>query len=395
MTKQLLITLRPVDYYFFGGENTFDTDSKLGVRNYLVRSRKLPQQTSVLGLLRHILRINKLDFGPESFNADLGCQKTLDKNEGEAIRHQLFGILHSLSPIFLQYKQGTNRRFLLPASKLWLEDGEELEVNFGTDKKKGFRGDSWNDQVDLEYFDKNSQSKLPYTEKKKLGHFWIMLDNGKKMPEEFNRKLDTGIFSSNLHIGIDKMSRIKNSQAGDEEGFYKQEFVRLAPDFGFAVIATVEAGFDTNIFNCTMPFGGEQRTFIVKGEEWTPELQAKWTPDQAYDNHSDCIVLISDAFVEKPNELFKLCRFVMADSIPFRNIQIKEPEKGQQPTYDFENLHRSKRKTLLHLIEKGSVLFPMPGKEKAVLDFLMADCNFRNIGYNHFFTNQSVSITTP
>ena len=46
-----LIKLTPLDAFFFGDENTFGMDNT----SYYVRSRKLPQQTSLLGLLRYEL----------------------------------------------------------------------------------------------------------------------------------------------------------------------------------------------------------------------------------------------------------------------------------------------------------------------------------------------------
>ena len=49
------IKLRPLDKFFFGGEQNFDGGKE---RNYLVHSAYFPQQTALLGLVRHMLLLN-------------------------------------------------------------------------------------------------------------------------------------------------------------------------------------------------------------------------------------------------------------------------------------------------------------------------------------------------
>ncbi|MCK6695510.1 MAG: hypothetical protein L6Q97_25830, partial [Thermoanaerobaculia bacterium] len=119
MTKKLLITFHPADYYFFGGEETFDVDTVPGVRNYLVRSNRLPQQTAIVGLLRHILFLNNRNIGASSFQADW-----------QADNPQEFGDLIRISPLFLQFGKGQNRHFLIPAPKVFLAGGSEISIGF-------------------------------------------------------------------------------------------------------------------------------------------------------------------------------------------------------------------------------------------------------------------------
>ncbi|RME92911.1 MAG: hypothetical protein D6772_16415, partial [Bacteroidetes bacterium] len=138
-TKQILLTLRPTDYYFFGGEQTFD-DSQ-GTRNYYVRSRHLPQQTAVVGLLRHMLLLAGADFGPSSFDPDFSADTT-----GRS--HQTFGRLHSVSPLFLQYKTASTRNFLLPAPKLSLENKAEIAVNYAPSTTLKAQGWQYGDRLE-------------------------------------------------------------------------------------------------------------------------------------------------------------------------------------------------------------------------------------------------------
>ncbi len=54
-----LIKLTPVDQFFFGGNITFGENK--ATQNYLVRSEKYPQQTTLLGMLRYqLLKTNSL-----------------------------------------------------------------------------------------------------------------------------------------------------------------------------------------------------------------------------------------------------------------------------------------------------------------------------------------------
>lgn len=75
-TKSYFIEIMPAGYYFFGGERTFLTveKDKYGqeITNYFATSNLLPQQTTLLGMLRHLLLIlyGKLD-GTQEEKKDL------------------------------------------------------------------------------------------------------------------------------------------------------------------------------------------------------------------------------------------------------------------------------------------------------------------------------------
>jgi CRISPR-associated protein Cmr3 len=365
ITKKILLTLAPADYYFFGGENTFDTDTT-GVRNYLVRSNRLPQQTALVGLIRHILLLNGKKIGKESFRADL---------QEEVV--QSFGALHGLSPLFLQESDGKTRQFLLPAPKTLLKNGAEIHVNLKKSIGKGRVSGHFRDVPQLFFEDPETKEEKTWTEKEHLGDYWISLSDGSK-------KLAADIFISSLHVGIDKGSRMKTN-GNDDEAFYKQEFRRLASGYRFALVAEVDTSLDISIFNTAMPFGGENRTFSVCAENWTSELEQKWKPVNAYSNCPDRIVLTSDAWVEDDGEaLYDLCQLVISGAKPFRNIYIKKAEYSKQV---FANLHH-KKQALTYLLERGSVLFPLPEKETEVMDLLSKPENFQNIGYNYFHPHQ-------
>ena len=101
-----LFELTPLGEFFFGGEATFGPEN----RHYYVRSNLLPQQTSLLGLLRHEL----LKSNPQAF--DLVTDRIRDKTAAAELvgsqgfdgsTDKAFGIIEGLSPVFLLDEKGT------------------------------------------------------------------------------------------------------------------------------------------------------------------------------------------------------------------------------------------------------------------------------------------------
>ena len=58
-TKKYIVKLTPHDKFFFGGEKNFGQkekkDDDTSITNYFVKSNYFPQQTGVLGFVRHQL----------------------------------------------------------------------------------------------------------------------------------------------------------------------------------------------------------------------------------------------------------------------------------------------------------------------------------------------------
>lgn len=121
-----LIKLTPLDKFFFGQKKTFGDDNA----NYFVYSSLFPQQTALLGLLRYqLLQI----AGEEVFKNN----KIQDKEKAaELIGEQSFspfaekklqfGIIESLSPVFIIDKKNKDEYFLPVGRRFQKEKGEDL-----------------------------------------------------------------------------------------------------------------------------------------------------------------------------------------------------------------------------------------------------------------------------
>ena len=399
-SKSILLTLRPVDYYFFGGENTFDSDPIR--RNYLVRSNKLPQQTGLLGLIRHVLFQEGMKIGDASFSP---AQTVTD-----------FGDLERLSPLFMQWEQAGKRQFFYPAARLHLNAEQELKVDLSASQGQGLNllGGDWENLPHLSFLKEEDGKKKEktYSEKEHLNEVWVSADGtALKIPAAVpadklsvlhkTPKPEHGIFYSNFHIGIDKASRMKAGAAAgsDENGFYKQEFYRLAPGFSFAVKVDFKQELDPTIFKRSMPFGGENRCFILEAEPWTAALETQLKPAHAYPYTDGRVVLLSDAFISYGDwkKIIKLCHFTATQAIPFRNLQLAtkayENQSAAARRRIFANLQSARNSNLLHLLERGSVLFPKAGEQANLLKLLEAANHFQAIGYNHIYPSTTKSET--
>jgi len=84
MIKTKLVTFTPSDAFFFGGENTFGNGEN---RNFYAASNAFPQQTTLVGVMRHALfEAGHRDKIGQSFVVG----KTPD-----------FGDLKNISPVFI------------------------------------------------------------------------------------------------------------------------------------------------------------------------------------------------------------------------------------------------------------------------------------------------------
>ena len=219
------IRLKPVENYFFGGENTFRNNEE-DKANYFSRSNKYPQQTTLLGLLRFMLLKNNaalpLYKNQEKANALIG-ENSFDVLKGP----QSFGAIQKISPLFI-YHDNDIYRFSLPFE------------NFVVD------------------FDKEGNTFLNKTKS-----FTPIIEgyNAKQAGEDFVKN-NSGheILFSDIFIEHEPKTGIdKQREEGDDKKFYKQIYYSLKPGFEFAFFANIETTFEHNSKVENIIFEGSQR----------------------------------------------------------------------------------------------------------------------------------------
>lgn len=344
------VTLKPIDWFFFGGEQTFDNGI---IQSFIARSNRFPQQTALLGMVRYqLLKQAGLLSIPGEEKSDEEKQKIKDLiGESSFIldskEEQCYGTILELSPVFIQhcgktllptpYTFGTQLSFLSTGGKMCVcgnivESLPQLTVI----------------SSDFEYY-KNPE-RLVDAE----GHLCLIKD----------------FYKSTMQIGITK------AQDGDEneKGFFKQETLCFAEDdtrFAFYLdLADGVTLFDDMVF-----IGAQRSCFQMKV---TPDDETLFIPPHPVQSALIC----SPTFVNDIDALNECCLFHWSHSMPFRNIV--QSEKGRLKS---GAVAYNRHAAVSSFLRPGSVLFYKKEKQeqlKAMLD----NSNLKTIGYNNYHINE-------
>ena len=241
-----LITLEPLEAYFFGGDRTFGSD------NYIAYSRCFPQQSAVLGMIRKeilvkegVLQNNKI-VNEDKKNILIGKDNfSMDKNEKD------YGMVHSISEVFLY----NDEAYYL------IKDFFEYKIEFNP--------------VMLKKDNKLFNVKDGINE--------ILWSNSKK---------------ENLNNVFEKIMQVGNSKKKKEDAFYKKFSYKLKKfKFAFEVETIYEMEkLNGNIVN----LGAERSKFKLnvvkdyKKEINFPKKNFKY------------LILLSDAYIQKDTSQFAI-----------------------------------------------------------------------------------------
>ncbi len=344
------ITLEPIDWFFFGGEQTFDN----GVtQSFIARSNRMPQQTTLLGMVRYQLLKKKLLLplthdnktqadaliGPSSF--DIGqCNAT-------------FGKIKSLSPVFIQ--RGRQRLVPVPlnygydcafdnGTRVWMS-GHETAGIISVSTKNGCEYD------DKEYWKKNN--------------YGLLVDqNGMTMASD-------ELFLSNMQIGITKGADYDDNK----KGFCKQETLRFtSTDTKFAFY--LELAEDGLIEDDYVFIGAQRSCFKMKVElsDEQPVIPS---------HGSGTILLLSPTYIDSVETLNTLCRFHWSYGLPFRNLVNAADGKLRSGGIAYR-----RQGSVCTMLAPGSVLFYHPDKMMDILTLLNKP-HLQQIGYNQYHIEQS------
>lgn len=355
MTKtsyNYLIKIRPLDYYFFGGEQTFGDGKNV---NYFAKTKKIPQQTSVLGLLRHLgYYKDGVEIG-ESFNANQLIKE-----------HTQYGYIQQLSPLFFVEQTATEDNYYTP-SVLGQKNAKAFALSSAGKHIKHWNGAAWVNSYQL-----NSYNA-------KAG--WDQVLTGTK-----------GTFKIDDIVKIFEKTGITKAQDGAEQkdGFFKQELAKLAPNWQFAVLAQLDQKQAALLPKTKiLPFGAEKGLChielipLAEPKTWADYFPATlWQHDFPH-TELDCVVLLSDALAS--DKIYEHCNFAITDVLDFRNIRtskdvkefarFKEKRSNNNSTIDY--LYKSGK---FNLLRRGSLLY---GKA-ADITALIERSAYQTIGYNHY-----------
>ena len=338
-----LVKMTPLEPYAFGTDQTFAFHgvAATGKETYFVRSNMVPEQTTILGMLRYIILemegLLKTDFqySPEERAKMTSCIGPESFRLSEK-QKQDFGYIHEISPLFLMDEQ--NHIYI----------------------KNPFHNKDKNRFAPMEMMEgavetSNGRIRLPkageYLAKEGHGNGYYDLTDGTVCKEE--------LFRSDIVSGNRKNGKEENQ----EDSLFKREVISLKKGFSFAVYVDAE-----RLPKSTIAYMGQKKSAF--------RVTAKVTEDQPIADQ----VRAHQAFAEQKEPwFFALSDILLSDPVQYDSFciveekQIRNLETVYSAGKHVQRLKRSDRQ--YNLIQSGSVFH-------AHCPFEQAPENWCQIGYN-------------
>lgn len=359
--SRYLITLTPVDKFFFGGEMKFSVGAeKAQNESYIIESNMFPQQTSLLGMLRFLLLRNSNYFGnghitnPAEASKLIGPRSFSVSQDG-AFEND-FGHIKLISRCFIQRLSGDKCEDLDMAPY-----DSEFDVSFDENSCKGMYNGIGIQLPDISRKDKSTDKKgYEYTKR------MCCESTGVTIP------LDE-IFVCDNRLGI---NRDIEKGTTEDNALYKQVNLRFNTGKGvtyrFAFYADVES-VKLEEYNGQLVSLGADNSVFTLGVTIVEEDKDNANGDSLK------VTLLSPAFLDK--SVWSIPCFSISETIPFRFLQA---DVADTKSYNIINkgLKQSER---YELYDSGSVFFFKNEEDKKKFTHsLDAKKAFRQIGYNQY-----------
>lgn len=406
--SRYLITLAPIDKFFFGGEITFTrsnaddnkkerklTEAERELKkfdesfsSYVVKSNVFPQQTSLLGMLRFLILSNTKDVfannriikGKENAVSSLIGETSFNLNNND-FSLMKFGKIERISPCFVQRRTENSKwKNLIYApldyslGKISFEQGYSLldvEKNVIPSIEKYNAKDGLSDL----YIEENGIDKLEETDLFKE-------DPRIGIDRDFKGKTKTGAYYKQIFYRFsNKYKLLKTEEDKNKEDQYAEH------DLRFAFYADLDYEFPTDK-NFIVSLGGDNSRFTLQAKIVESDTEIKlpeiYSQPKNFDNYCYAkIVLLSDAFIEK--EIIRNCLFSINDTVAFRFLT---SDVNTQNYYKFSGNNRLQRNDeKYNLYKRGSVFYFADDKQFTTVETaLNTKFRFHQIGYNHYKT---------
>jgi len=398
--KTYKIDLRPMDVFFFGGEQHFGEGDEA---NYFVRSNYFPQQSGVLGMLRHQLLIQNDCIPITPHNRNIVSELIGEESYDILGSAKSFGAIHNISPLFIS----KDDELLFPeAYEFYIntkhapDQLSQIEVNtiagqtliYPETEKKSIIS------VGESYLGKYDIKELLVSKKNNQQYDYCF----SKERKEENKKKNwpaNGVFIEAGKPGIQKSLRKQKGQK--DQGFYKQYSWSFPENVCFTFFVEIDREVAKNFETGRIMLGGEKSAFHMVIEEYK-EIDSPFDETSAfYDglyerSHTSLnkIVCLSDCIVS--DELASKVAFMSNIMIEFRNSRSKVSNTSNYNRMDkkYENdksqYNSPVRSQKYQLLKRGSVLWVDDVHLEAVQN-LLNQPQHRAIGYNYFKTIQNHS----
>lgn len=343
------VTLRPIDWFFFGGEQTFDNGSS---QSFIARSNRFPQQTALLGMARYQLlkqagllsisgkkmteeekqRSEKL-IGGSSFSLD--SQAELN-----------YGAITGLSPVYIQ----RGGKVLLPMPYTF-----GTQLSFSTNDGRICVGG-------------NTVGGIPQLTVNSDFDYYKNPD--RLIDSDGNIFSIKNIYKSKMLIGITK------AQDGEdnENGFFKQKTLRFSDD-DTCFVFYLDLANGVALSNDYVFIGAQRSCFKMDVDTREDDMFVPTHPA-----HS--VLICSPTFVNDINALNDSCLFHWSHSMPFRNIIKSDTGRLKSGAVSYR-----RHAAVSTFLQPGSVLF-FKNEKIELLKALLDNSNLKKIGYNNYHINE-------
>jgi CRISPR-associated protein Cmr3 len=263
-----LVTLKPLEPFLFGGDQTFGALGDKEAGSYLVTSRQFPQQTALLGMLRKELmtqaglltRKRRGEWVDKEKKVDAINLVGYEKFNMREKALQDFGVIEQLSPVFLMQKQ---ERFV----------------------KK----------VDIDTFAYVDGKLENYDPKKDIYDNFVSVDGIKNISSE-------AIFKAVEQTG--------NKKGGEKNSLFKKTSYLLKDGFRFAFYVEL----DTTLKSSIVSLGADRSAFRMEVKEDNSTLD--------YVDKKGYLTLLSDALITV--DIKNNCDFAITSELSHRNLKSKK-----------------------------------------------------------------------
>jgi CRISPR-associated protein Cmr3 len=349
-----LIKLTPCGKFFFGGDMRFkkgDTEDEQ-FSSYIIKSSTMPQQTSLLGMLRYLLltQADESVFKDNSIQdvekADSLIGKKSFTVNGNGAKND-FGAIKAIGPCFIMDSQ--DKCYFRTAAT----------ENFSSISKDESSTAFINGRS-ITVHKLTTTDNQTYTGKVWLSSKWKSSDGNSTITDE-------ELFIPDQRLGI---ALGKNGKT-DDNAFYKQHSFRMKPGFSFAFEAEVDQELPERDI---VKLGADDSMFIFEAKKNGAKYPTKKSNELS-------IVLLSNANL--PRDIEEVS-YAVTSTRPFRFLSIK----NRKESYAYNNNGASgfTQSLRYELYEAGSTFFFKDNeamkKFKARLD---AQGDFKQIGYNKYY----------
>lgn len=341
MSQKYLITLKPLEPFFFGGEYTFGgDDSRNEGSRYSATSKYFPQQSALLGMLRKTILIQEgcltLHRRGEWVDASRSSKASTVAGKGQFSYEENYDIgkIDSISPLFIAQnghfyiidaKDSAFTPKISPNSRMLLGDSEQPNILFEGYDPKNYSSDNF------------------------IAH------DGKGI-----KKL-TELYEEVSSVGIEKSTK---GESKEDAFFQKTSFV-LQKNAAFACIVNLDEKI--NLSQTIVTLGADQSSFMMELKPFDKDFHELFSAAFA-PKCLDRVVLTAETLVN--SEASQHALFILGERKSYRYLKAEKNASS-----------KGKKSKRYFLLERGSVIYT-DNMDKLISH--LSQSHLQRVGINHF-----------